>query len=81
MIFTIRPLWANQQAIFFFFRTINIGNFCAPFKDNFSSSVSCKYSGLFSDETAIKALGALPGKEQTSLHREVHLEKDFYRVK
>lgn len=51
--------------------------FFAPFRDNFSSSVSCKYAGLYSDKTAIKALGALPGREQTSLLRRVQLEKGF----
>lgn len=51
--------------------------FFAPFRDNFSSSVSCKYAGLYSDKTAIKALGALPGKEQTSLLRGARLEKGF----
>lgn len=49
----------------------------APFRDNFSSSVSCKYTGLYSDKTAIKALGALPGKEQTRLLRGIQLEKGF----
>lgn len=51
--------------------------FFGPFRDKFSSSVSCKYPGLHSDKTVIKALGALPGKEQARLLRGIWLEKGF----